>query len=64
MFTVVLEELVSEDSDGVDDKDNSVDEDRDTEGLSEALVSVGLESVVGAAEGAAEGREGSDAAAE
>ena len=55
VFTVVLEELVSEDSDGVDDKDNSVDEDRDTEGLSEALVSVGLESVVGAAEGAALG---------
>jgi hypothetical protein len=55
VFTVVLEELVSEDSDGVDDKDNSVDEDRDTEGPSEALVSVGLESVVGAAEGAALG---------
>jgi hypothetical protein len=56
VFTAVLEdgEVASGDGDEVDDTDVDIDGDEDAEGLLEALVSVGWESVVGAAEGVAD----------
>jgi hypothetical protein len=47
-------EVASGDGDEVDDTDVDIDGDEDAEGLLEALVSVGWESVVGAAEGVAD----------
>jgi len=47
------EEVVSEDGDELDNKDDSVDEDRDVEGVSKASVSVGRTSDVGTADGVA-----------
>lgn len=56
VFIAVLEvgEIVDEDCDETDDTDNSVDGDEDAGGMSDALVSVGWESIVGEAEGVAD----------